>query len=128
MTNLGNVGASRKAVKAYLKTNLPAIFPTPLTKLTDALFDPTVSVKPEGLIQLRENDFDEYHVTVGLDLHLSLPNQDEDDVVQAIAEFFDSRKTLGGAVVLAELKSVDLFRDMSRPGYLYVQASAEVTL
>lgn len=128
MTNLGDVGASRKAIKAYLKANLPAIFPTPLTKIDDRLFDPTISGKPEGLIQLRENDFDLYHVTVGLDLHLSLPAQDEDDVVGAIAEFFDGNKSLGGTVVVAELKNVDLFRDINRSGYLYVQASAELTL
>lgn len=128
MTNLADVGASRKAVKAYLKANLPSIFPTPLTKIDDRLFDPTVSGKPECLIQLRENDFDQYHVTCGLDLHLSLPKQDEDDVVAAIAEFFDDDKSLGGTIVLAELRSIDLFRDILRPDYLYVQASADLTL
>ena len=128
MTNLGDVATSRKAVKTYLKTNLPAIFPKPLTKVDDTLFDPTISGKAECLIQMRENDFDEYHVTTGLDLHLSLPGQNEDDVVQAIANFFDNHKSLGGTVVLASLKSVDLFRDITRPGYLYVQASAELIL
>lgn len=121
-------GAQRKAVKTFLKANLPAVFPTPLTKVDDRLFDPTTSGRAECLIQMRENDFAEFHVTTNLDLHLSLPNQNEDDVIDAIEAFFDGHKSLGGAVVLADLKSVDLFHDIARPGYLYVQASAELTL
>jgi hypothetical protein len=128
MTNLVDVGAARKAVKAYLKTNLPPIFPTPLTRIDDKLFDPTLSGKPECQMQMREMDFDQYHVTAGLDLHLSLPKQDEDDVTAAVAGFFDDHKTLGGTVVLADLKSIDLFRDINRPEFLYIQVSVELTL
>ncbi len=123
-----NLATARKAVKAYLKANLSAALPAALTKIDDKPFDPTLSGKNECLVRLSDNSFDQYHTTTSLDLYLCVWKMDEDDLVGAVSDFFDASKTLGGAVVLAELQSVDLFHDAARPTFLFVQVGVALTV
>jgi len=119
---------SRKAVKAYLKANLSAALPAALTKIDDKPFDPTLTGKNECLIRLNDNTFDQYHATVSLELYLCVWKMDEDDLIGAVQEFFDTHKTLGGSVVLAAADSIDLFHDATRPTFLFAQVSVELTI
>ena len=123
-----DISTARKAVKAYLKANLSAALPAPLSKIDDKPFDPTTSGKNECLVRLPDNTFDQYHTTVNLDLFLCVWKVDEDDLVGALFNFFDAHKVLGGAVTLADIKSVDLTHDLNRPGFLLATVGVELTV
>jgi hypothetical protein len=123
-----NPEAARRAVKAYIKANLSAAMPVALSKVEDKLFDPTTSGRNECLVRLAEMDFDDLHCTVGLELYLSVTTKDEDAWVGALVDFFNEDLTLGNTVVLADLQSVDLRHDLSRPDYLFIQVGVELTV
>lgn len=123
-----NPVTARRAVKAYLKANLSAAMPVALAKIDDKIFDPTVSGRNECLVRLAENDFDEFHCTVGLDLYLSVTTKDEDAWVGALASFFNDDLTLGNTVTLADLESIDLKHDINRPDFLFIQVGATLTI
>ncbi len=126
---MNNPAISRKAVKQYLKDNLSNAMPTPFKKIDDKLFDPTAQEgRNSCLIHLPQTDFDEYHGTIQLDLMVCVWKQDEDDWIGAIWEFFTENRTLGGSVVLADLKTLDLMRDLLRPDFLYLQAGITLTI